>query len=217
MSANSAADPSGGLNEQWSSWCQTTSAGTTMRDAKRLNVGWVPAVRFVTGDVNTTPLSPASAGRKPAAVTVEILPLLVPTNQTGLFQRLTAALMKPCNSAACVALRRVAKLRPVGCAGAASAIMTLRPWRRKRSAERIRKLPVEVVIVPVASRLSKPSPPVIKTTLARPACAGLSRRTGGVLTIRVVSIVTASASAARAAGASLPKAKATPAANINED
>src|SRR5215467_1746464 len=77
--------------------------------------------------------------------------------------------MKPCNSAACVALRRVAALRPPGCAGAASAIMTLRPRRKNRSADRIRKLPVELMMVPVASRLSKPSPPVIKTTLARAA------------------------------------------------
>jgi hypothetical protein len=35
----------------------------------------------------TTPLSPAKAGRKPPAVTVEILPLLVPTIQTGWPQR----------------------------------------------------------------------------------------------------------------------------------
>src|SRR5258708_10979558 len=163
----------------------------------------------------TTPVSPARAGWKPPAVTVEMLPLLVPTTQTGLPQRFRAALMKPCNSAACVALRRVAALRPPGCAGAASAIMTLRPWRRNKSADRIRKLPVELMMVPVASRLSKPSPPVIRTTLARAERAGLSRRTGGVLTVKVVSTVTASASAARAAG--LQKANARDAPKMKTD
>ena len=40
----------------------------------------------VTGDVKITPLRPDKAGWKPAAVTVETLPLLVPTTQTGLPQ-----------------------------------------------------------------------------------------------------------------------------------
>src|SRR5262249_10783748 len=61
------------------------------------------------------------------------------------------------------------------------------------------------------------SPPVIRITLARPARAGLSRRTGGVLTMKFVSIVTASASAARAAGASLQTASATHAPKSRED
>ena len=97
------------------------------RTERAVKVGCVPVVRTVTGEVRTTPRSPASAGRKPAAVTPEMLPLLVPTTQTGLPQRFCAALVKPCNSAACVALRRIADVRPVGCAGVASAIMTLRP------------------------------------------------------------------------------------------
>src|SRR5215813_10105862 len=70
-------------------------------------------------------------------------------------------------------------------------------------------------MVPVASRLSKPLPPVIRITLARPSCAGLSRRTGGVLTVKVVSIVTASASAAWATGGAPPNIKATHAPKIN--
>src|SRR5262249_24628907 len=88
---------------------------------------------------------------------------------------------------------------------------------RKRLADGIRKLPVEVVMVPVPSRVSRPSPPVIRTTLARPSCAGLSRRTGGVLTVNVVSMVTASASAARAAGGAPQNAKAIQAPKINAD
>src|SRR5262249_4773054 len=158
-----------------------------------------------------------SAGKKPAAVTAETLPLLVPTTQTCWFQRLKAALMKPCNSPACVALRRNPTVTPLGCAGATSAIITLTPCRRKRSADRIRKLPVESMMVPVASSDKRPLPPVIRTTLARALCAGLSRRTGGVFTMNVVSTVTASASAARAAGEALQKPNAAHAARINAD
>src|SRR5262249_49351928 len=81
--------------------------------------------------------------------------------------------------------------------------------------------PVESMRVPVRSRLSKPLPPVIKTTLARPSCAGLSRRTGGVLTVNVVSMVTASASAARATDGApqnaLQNANTTLAPEINAD
>src|SRR4249920_3082879 len=72
-------------------------------------------------------------------------------------------------------------------------------------------------MVPVASRDNRPLPPVIKTTLARALCAGLSRRTGGVLTMNVVSMVTASASAARAAGEAVQKQNAAHAAKINAD
>jgi hypothetical protein len=54
-----------------------------------------------------------------------------------------------------------------------------------------------------AGGLTLPSAPVIRTTLARAARAGLSRRTGGVQTVKFVSIVTASASAARASGGAL--------------
>src|SRR5262252_10996613 len=72
------------------------------------------------------------------------------------------------------------------------------------------------MMVPVASRDNRPLPPVIKTTLARAVCAGLSRRTGGVLTMNVVSMVTASASAARA-GEALQTPKAAHAARINAD
>src|SRR5262249_51661960 len=56
-----------------------------------------------------------------------------------------------------------------------------------------------------------------RITLARLRCAGLSSRTGGVFTDNVVSIVTASASAARATGAPLATASATHAPIINEE
>src|SRR5262249_4005945 len=157
------------------------------------------------------------AGRKPPAVTVEILPLLVPTTQTGLAQRLAAAGVKPRNSAACGAVRGGGKMRPGGGAGGASAIIAFGAGAGKRLAGRIRKLPVESVMVPVASRFSRPLPPVIKTTLARPLCAGLSRRTGGVLTMKFVSMVTASASAARAAGGALQKPNVAHTAKIKAD
>ena len=78
---------------------------------------------------------------------------------------------------------------PVGCAGVVSAIMTLSPCLRNRLAERIKKLPVESMMVPLGSSLSSPLPPAIRMTLARASCAGLSRRTSGVLTMNVVSMV----------------------------
>src|SRR5215475_6395463 len=72
-------------------------------------------------------------------------------------------------------------------------------------------------MVPVASRDNRPLPPVIRTTLARPLRAGLSRRTGGVLTMNVVSTVTASASAARATGEAPRTPNAAHAAKSNAD
>src|SRR5215813_140673 len=71
------------------------------------------------------------------------------------------------------------------------------------------------MMVPVASRDNRPLPPLIKTTLARALRAGLSRRTGGVLTMNVVSTVTASA--ARAVGEALQTPNAAHAARINAD
>jgi hypothetical protein len=143
--------------------------------------------------------------------------LLVPTTQTGLPQRVMAALMKPSSSPACIALSRSLMVMPAGYASATSAIMTLSPCRRNRLAERIKKLPVESMMVPSMARLSNPLPPVIRTTLARASCAGLSRRTAGVLTMNVVWIVTASASgpSARAADVMTAPASAHPRKNAN--
>src|SRR5262245_38797294 len=73
------------------------------------------------------------------------------------------------------------------------------------------------MMLPSASRLSRPLPPVIRTTLARALCAGLSRRTGGVLTTNVVSMVTASASTARAADETPQTANAKHALKIRVD
>ena len=100
---------------------------------------------------------------------------------------------------------------PVGCAGVVSAIMTLSPCLRNRLAERIKKLPVESMMVPLGSSLCSPLPPAIRMTLARASCAGLSRRTTGVLTMNVVSMVTASASGPPARAADDMIAAAPPA------
>jgi hypothetical protein len=50
--------------------------------------------KTVTGEVSTTPASPDKACWTPAAVTADTLTLLVPMTQTGLPQRVMAALMK---------------------------------------------------------------------------------------------------------------------------
>src|SRR5256885_8639492 len=57
-----------------------------------------PYTTLFRSEVSTTPASPDKACWTPAAVTADTLPLLVPTTQTGLPQRVMAAWMKPCRS-----------------------------------------------------------------------------------------------------------------------
>jgi hypothetical protein len=75
---------------------------------------------------------------------------------------------------------------------------------------------------PGGIKTKRPFPPVIKTTLARAGGGGITSRTGGVLTLNVVSMVTASAALAEDAAPQNANAKNAPrtnagAANIFSD